>query len=55
MEFTKKELEAISQGLELYKVRLKKLLRDSQQVGAGEKEIKMAFLQTETLINKIQQ
>lgn len=52
MNLTKKEKEIIISGLEMYKGRLKKLLRDSQVAGVGEKDIKQAFLQTDQLVAK---
>lgn len=53
MEFNKKELEIVQIGVEMYKAKLKKMLKDSVALKAGEKEVKIIFLETERLIEKV--
>lgn len=55
MTFTPKELEIISLGLELYKAKLKKVMKDTDAVKAGEKDVKQTFFETERIIQKVNQ
>ncbi len=52
-KFTKEEIDFIQKGLVLYREDVKKVLRQTQGIGANDKEIKMYFLKLEKLINKV--
>lgn len=53
MTFSPEELNMIAIGLALYREKLKKLLKASQEVKSAEKEIKDSFLKTDKLADKI--
>lgn len=53
MTFQPDELKLILMGLAMYKNRVKKLLKNTEEVKAGEKEVKKTFIDTEALINRI--
>ncbi len=53
-KFSARELEIISIGLQLYKVQLKKMLQNSDNLKVARKEVKSSFLETEALIGKVQ-
>ncbi len=55
MTFTKEDLKIIALGLAMYKAKVKKALKQAEELQAGEKEVKSTFLKTETLINRINQ
>ncbi len=52
-KFTKEEKEIIMIGFKLYKVQIKKMMKSSESLNAGNKEIKLKFLATENLIGKM--
>lgn len=52
-KFTKRQLEIILVGLDMYKLKLKKIMSDSANLKVAEKEVKQVFLETEDLINTI--
>ncbi len=53
MTINPKDLKAVLLGLELYKNKLKKTLKQTDEVKVGEKDVKQAFLDTEALINRL--
>lgn len=53
-KFSAKEIEIIVVGLQLYKVQLKKMMKSSESLGVAKNEVKHSFLETETLISKMQ-
>lgn len=53
MNIPSKELKLIRRGLDLYKAKLKKAMKQTEEVGAGEKDVKSVFLETEALISRI--
>lgn len=53
MDFSKEELQIVHIGLDMYKAKLKKMLKDSGTLKVGEKEVKQKFLKTDVLIGRI--
>ncbi len=53
MNLAPKDLKSVLLGLELYKSKLKKTLKQTDEVKVGEKDVKQAFLDTEALINRL--
>jgi hypothetical protein len=54
-KFTKTDIEKIRIGVRMYRDNLKKMLTQSQNLHAGEKEIKKEFLETERLLDNLAQ
>lgn len=53
MTFSKKEIQIILLGLGMYATKFKKLMKDSESLKAGEKEIKRDYLEIQALINRL--
>ena len=54
MAFSKKELDILESALGMYRAKLKKLMKDSAAIKAGEADIKKTFLEAESLSGKLQ-
>ena len=53
MDFSKEELAILGVGLGMYRKKLLKILKESEALKTGEKEIKQTFLKAEKLADKI--
>jgi hypothetical protein len=51
--YTQDENQIIILGLNMYKRKLAKALKQSEEIHAGEKEVKQRFFTTEKLIEKV--
>jgi len=54
-KFSAQEIEIILIGLQLYKVQLKKMIKSSESLSVAKNEVKHSFLETESLISKMQE
>lgn len=53
MKFSIEEAKMILAGLQMYKKKLGKMLKDSETLKVAEKDIKDSFLKTDKLIERI--
>ncbi len=55
MKLTTKEKAILLIGLQMYKKKISKMMKDSGDLQVGEKEIKITFLETDRLIERVQE
>jgi len=52
-KFNEKEKDMLKIGIGLYKVQIKKILKGSESLRVGYKEVKQKFLEAEALLGKL--